>query len=143
MESFFSKKERRSIDKIKEFGTLIGVDSTFIGTLKGKDNYAVYGAVEGDCDLEGALMLGPSARWKGNIVADVVFVAGQVEGNVTAREKLEIAAGSRVSGKLQSASIAISEGAVFEGEVHMVKTGEVTRYQDRRSEQELLPPATD
>src|SRR3569832_23213 len=85
-ESWFGQKGRRSIDKVKDFGTLIGAASQFTGTLAGKDNYAIYGAMEGDCDLTGALLLGPGARWKGNISAGVVFIAGEVEGNVTAHE---------------------------------------------------------
>lgn len=131
-ESWFGQKGRRSVDKVKDFGTLIGADSTFSGTLRGKDNYAIYGAVEGDCELEGALMLGPGGRWKGNISAAVVFIAGEVEGNIAAREKLEIAPGARVRGNLSSGSIAIADGAVFEGEVKMPKPEEVTRFAERR-----------
>jgi len=130
--SWFGQKGRRSVDKVKDFGTLIGVDSSFSGTLRGKDNYAVYGAVEGDCELEGALMLGPSGRWKGNISAAVVFIGGEVEGNVTALEKLEIAPGARVRGNLSSVSIAIADGAVFEGEVKMSKSEQVTHFAERR-----------
>lgn len=133
MDSLFGKKERRSIDKVKDFGTLVGADSHFSGTLKGKDNYAIYGTVEGDCDLSGALLLGPTGRWKGNITAAVVFVAGEVEGNVTALEKLEIAPGARVRGNLSSVSIAIADGAVFEGEVKMFKAEQPTHYTERRA----------
>ena len=131
-QSLFSGKERRSIDKVKEFGTLIGADSTLVGTLKGKDNYAIYGRVEGDCDLEGALMLGPGGHWRGNISASIVFIAGQVEGNVVAREKLEITAGARVTGNISSASIAIADGAILEGEVRMLQKSQVAHFKDKR-----------
>lgn len=131
-DSWFGQKGRRSIDKISDFGTLIGADSHFTGILSGKDNYAIYGSVEGDCDLAGALLLGPGARWKGNITASIVFIAGHVEGNVTAREKLEVARGAHVKGNLCSAAIAIADGAVFEGEVKMPKAVEAVHYTERR-----------
>ena len=131
-QAWFGRKGRRSIDKVNDFGTLIGVDSHFSGTLSGTDNYAIYGSVEGDCDLSGALLLGAGARWKGNITASIVFIAGHVEGNVTAHEKLEVARGAKVKGNLSSAAIAIAEGAVFEGEVKMPRAAEAVRFTDQR-----------
>lgn len=143
-ESWFGgQKGRRSIDKVKDFGTLIGADSHIKGTLAGKDNYAVYGSVEGDCALDGVVMLGPGGRWKGDISAAVVFVAGEVEGNITARDKLEVTAGARVKGNLSSAAIAIADGAVFEGEVKMPKPAQVTHYAERRAPPEPPEPPSD
>lgn len=141
---WFGQKGRRSIDKVKDFGTLIGAESHFTGTLAGKDNYAIYGTVEGDCDLSGALLLGPGARWKGNISASVVFIAGEVEGNVTAHEKLEVARGAKVKGNLSSAAIALAEGALFEGEVKMsAAAGEAVHYTERRRVPPADEPATE
>lgn len=137
-ESWFGAKGRRSIDKMKDFGTLIGAESRFTGMLAGKDNYAIYGSVEGDCELSGALMLGPGARWQGNISAAVVFIAGRVDGNVTASEKLEVAPGAEVRGNLSGPAIAIADGAVFEGEVKMPKPAAVTHFDERRQSAE--PP---
>ena len=126
------KKRRRTLDHVPAFSTVIGAGSTCAGNFSGKDNYAVYGRVEGECDLDGTLMLGQSGHWVGEIVATHVIIAGTVEGNVTAREKLELAPSANIRGNLKSAVIAIAEGAVYDGQIRMEQATRVTRFVERR-----------
>ncbi len=124
------QRRRRTLDRVRGFATVVGAGSIVIGTLKGKDNYAVYGRVEGDCDLTSTLVLGESGHWIGNVRAAVVVIAGTVEGNVTATEKLELAATARIHGDLASPVIAIAEGALYDGEVRMET--KLSRFDERR-----------
>ena len=50
-------KGRRTLDKVEGFSTVIGKDSHFIGTIGGAGNFIIQGKVEGDCNIEGTLVI--------------------------------------------------------------------------------------
>lgn len=122
-------KNRRAVDQVTELNGAIGSESVFEGKLRGKGNYKVAGRVIGECDIAGALMLDKSGSWSGVIVADIVVIAGQVEGNIVARQQLEISTTGQVNGSITSPVIALEKGAVHDGEVHMSRTLE---FEDKR-----------
>lgn len=98
--------------------------------MGGAGHCIVYGRVEGDCDIDGTLVIAEGGRWIGGIVANNVLIAGQVEGSLVARETMEIISTARIRGTLTSRLIAIAEGAVHEGELQM---SDVTRFANRRA----------
>lgn len=128
------RRRRRMLDRIEGFDTVIGPESIVAGTFSGKDNLLVHGRVTGQCDLNGTFMLAAGGQWVGDIVADNVIIAAEVEGDVTARNRLELAATARIRGKLRSPAIAIAEGAVYEGKIDMARDTRLTRYRERRTE---------
>lgn len=127
-------KGRRLLDSVHEVGTLIGAKSRFVGRLEGDDSTIVNGTFEGDCDIDGVVVLSAHGRWLGNIAAASAVVSGEVRGDITVREKLELTASARVSGRITSPVIAIEEGAIHQGEIRMTREGEVVRYRERRQE---------
>ena len=134
---FGSKKEkRRAVDDATEFSTVIGEEAIYEGLLRGSGHHLVSGSVIGDCNLSSMLYLAPKGRWQGNIKADVVVIAGTVEGNVTAITKLELSNAGKVSGNLEAPSIAIAEGAIYDGKIKMAKSKDVTHYKERRNAEE-------
>jgi cytoskeletal protein CcmA (bactofilin family) len=127
--SLAGSKSRRTLDRVDGFTTSIGPDNVLTGSLSGNGHCIVLGAVEGDSEIGGTLVIGDGGRWTGNISADTVVIAGQMQGSVVARSKIEIVSTARVHGSLTSPFIAIAEGAVHEGEIHMA---EVKRFTDQR-----------
>jgi cytoskeletal protein CcmA (bactofilin family) len=127
--SLANNKGRRSLDSVDGFTTSIGAESTFTGTIGGSGHAIVLGRVEGNSDLTGTLVIGEGGHWLGDISAKHIVIAGQVEGAVTARAKMEILSTAQIKGSLTSPFIAIAEGAVHEGEIHM---GEIKRFTDQR-----------
>ena len=132
LKSFGRKQRRRTLDYVENFTTMLGPDSVYTGVLQGKDNHIIYGAVQGECDLEGILVLGEGSRWQGNIRAGSVVVAGQVEGDIQAKDKLELARTAHVRGQITSPVVAIARGAVHEGSIRMTKQTQITRFVERR-----------
>jgi len=133
---FEKKDRRRTLDQVGKFTSMLGPDSVYTGVFQGKDNHVVYGEVKGECNIEGILVLGEGSRWTGNIHAASVVVAGHVEGDIQATEKLELAHTAFVRGKITSPIVAIASGAVHDGSIRMVKQTQVTRYQERRESSE-------
>ncbi len=127
--SMATSKGRRTLDSLGGFSTSIGPDNKFKGSITGTGHSIILGSVEGDCDLDGTLVVGDGGKWKGNITADNVVIAGEVSGDIVAKKKMDVVSTAKINGSLTCPLIAIAEGAVHEGEIHM---GEIKRYTDRR-----------
>ena len=124
-----TSKRRRTLDSLDGFSTSIGSDNNFKGSLSGTGHSIILGSVEGDCDLSGTLVVGEGGVWTGNITVDNIVIAGEVKGNIKAKKKIDIVSTAKIRGSLTSPFIAIAEGAIHEGEIHMAK---VKRYTDQR-----------
>lgn len=123
--------KNRTLDHLEKTPTVLNRDVVFTGYLNGMDNFIVHGDVVGDSDVDGAIMLGPQSHWKGNVTADVVIIRGAVEGNVTARVKLEVRDTGTVAGDVFGPMIAIAEGAHINGRLPADSC--ITRYTERRN----------
>jgi cytoskeletal protein CcmA (bactofilin family) len=126
------KRQRRTLDGVEEFATMLGPQSVYIGVFQGKENHIVYGEVQGECDIEGVLVLGEGSRWKGNVHATSIVIAGNVEGDIHATTKLELARTAFVRGKITCPVVAIARGAVHDGSIRMAKQTQITHYEERR-----------
>ena len=125
-------QRRRATDQAVGFTDQIGIGCLIDGSITGRGNYLVQGEVVGGGEVEGAVVLAAGAFWKGELVADYVKVAGKIEGNVSARIKLELEATAVVTGNLASPVIAIAEGAVYEGTISRPRKTQITRHAERR-----------
>ena len=69
------------------------------------------------------LTIGPNGRIKAQVFAKSVIVLGEVTGNVTATDKVDIRDNGSVDGDIVSPRVAIAEGAHFRGSVDMQRKG--------------------
>ncbi len=125
-------KGRRVLDELPGFGTLVGSNTCISGEFEGTDNCVVNGVVEGNCNLDGVLLLSEGGRWNGSITAQNAVVSGTIEGDITIHMKLELTPTARIYGTISSAMIAIASGAIHEGEMHIEKGSDVIRFEEKR-----------
>lgn len=85
------------------------------GTLKFTGELQFDGKLEGDINSDGMLSLGDNAIVKGNIDVGSVVVRGKINGNVVAKEKIDIKAKTELFGDVRSAKLVIEEGVTFVG----------------------------
>jgi cytoskeletal protein CcmA (bactofilin family) len=98
----------------------IGKSVVIKGELNGSEDLTIEGHVEGTIQLkDNVLTIGPNGKIKAQIFAKSVIVLGEVTGNVTASEKVDIRDNGSVDGDLISPRVAIAEGAHFRGSVDM------------------------
>jgi cytoskeletal protein CcmA (bactofilin family) len=98
----------------------IGKSVVIKGELNGSEDLTIEGQVEGKIELKDhALTIGPNGKIKAQVFAKSVIVLGEVNGNVTASEKVDIRDGGSVDGDIVSPRVAIAEGAHFRGSVDM------------------------
>lgn len=109
----------RTLDSIIRFTSSIGEGSIFTGSFSGGENIVVRGVVKGESDVQGAVVIAESGHWIGQLKADIVVVAGRVDGDITAREKIEVHKGAHIKGSLVSPVIAMETGAIHEGHLSM------------------------
>jgi cytoskeletal protein CcmA (bactofilin family) len=98
----------------------IGKSVVIKGELNGSEDLTIEGQVEGTIQLrDHVLTIGANGRIKAQVFAKAVIVLGEVTGNVTASEKVDIRDNGSVDGDIISPRVAIAEGAHFRGSVDM------------------------
>ena len=109
----------------------IGKSVVIKGELNGSEDLTIEGQVEGKIELKDhVLTIGPNGKIKAQVFAKALIVLGEVNGNVSASEKVEIRDGGSVDGDIVSPRVAIAEGAHFRGSVDMQrKTGQASPSQ--------------
>ncbi len=94
---------------------VLNSDVELKGTLKFSGELTFDGKLEGDIASEGALTLGDNAVIKGSIDVGSVVVRGKINGNVIAKEKIDIKAKTELFGDVRAAKLVIEEGVTFVG----------------------------
>lgn len=119
-------------DRIGPPATILGPGASLNGKLEGSGHFLVSGKVVGDADIEGGLTLADGGRWKGIIRADDVILAGELEGELLARGRVEITASARIRGRVVGNGISISAGAVVEADLQSLGDKDILSFDERR-----------
>jgi cytoskeletal protein CcmA (bactofilin family) len=93
--------------------SIIGEDLTINGNVNSKGEIQVDGDIQGDINC-GSLLLGDKSHVNGNVVAEDVVVRGRVVGSIRGL-RVTLQAQSHVEGDIFHQSLAIEQGAYFEG----------------------------
>ena len=113
--------------KLKEKGfdeenidTVLAEDINFKGKLKFSDSLMIKGSLEGEIEAkEGHLYIGEKASVKANIEASSVSTMGKIDGNIKAKDFLELFSEGAVKGDIATSAIYIEKGALFNGKTIM------------------------
>ena len=120
----------------------IGKSVVIKGELNGSEDLTIEGQVEGTIQLrDHVLTIGPNGKIKAQVFAKSVIVLGEVTGNVTASEKVDIRDKGSVDGDIISPRVAIAEGAHFRGSVDMQRKATGAQPQAATQPQAAAKPA--
>jgi cytoskeletal protein CcmA (bactofilin family) len=89
------------------------------GNLKFSGELTFDGKLDGEISTDGVLNLGENSAVTGNISAQSVVVRGKVNGNITAKEKIDIKSKAELFGDIRSAKLVIEEGVTFVGKTEV------------------------
>ncbi len=101
--------------KPKPAPSVLASDITIVGNIKSSGDIQIEGGVEGDVRSH-LLIVGEAATVRGEVVAEEVVVHGRVVGRLRGI-KVRLSATARVEGDIVHKTIAIENGAHFEGSV--------------------------
>ena len=113
----------RSPQDREDIPIVIDAGSTFEGVLTFRGAVRVDGQLTGKIVADGCLVIGPRARVAATIEVDELVVAGEFEGDATARSRFELLASGRATGRLRSPCFVLAEGCRFDGNVETVAPG--------------------
>jgi cytoskeletal protein CcmA (bactofilin family) len=110
--------------EIKE-GNLSG----FVGSgtvVTGEANFKAMMRVDGHLSgrinsTSGTLIVGSNGKVDANIEVAIAIVHGTVNGDIIATQRLELGRAAKLNGNIQTASLMIEPGALFEGTCKMIK----------------------
>jgi cytoskeletal protein CcmA (bactofilin family) len=118
----------------------IGKSVVIKGELNGSEDLTIEGNIEGKIELKDhVLTIGPNGKIKAQVFAKAVIVLGEVHGNVTATEKVDIRDNGSVDGDIISPRVAIAEGAHFRGSVDMQRKPQPQAQQQNKPAAQSQP----
>ena len=100
-------------------GTVIGEGLNIEGDVTCDEEIVVQGNLRGKLKSSDAVSVGPRSVVLADVSGQSVSIAGQVTGDVTAPERVDIQAGGRLVGDVKAACFTIADGASFKGAVDM------------------------
>lgn len=103
--------------------TVIGVNSTFRGTLMVAGTLRIDGEFEGDILNCERIEVGEHGIMRADVEVKEALVMGRVHGNIRALGAIEMKAGSRIEGDVAAMTVAIEQGVHFTGRCTMLETG--------------------
>jgi cytoskeletal protein CcmA (bactofilin family) len=95
--------------------TVIGPDTHIKGEMVFDTTARILGTFEGRVIAKGEIQIGEGAACKAAVEGAIVIVDGLIEGDVQARERVQLNAKARVIGDITSATLVVAEGASFTG----------------------------
>ena len=116
---FRKMKQNKLLPTQEKFDTLIGATTEIYGRLVLLDSVRIDGKVIGDIQAsqsnKATVAIGPTGEVIGHISAFRVIVAGKVEGNIAALERVELSHDCLVQGDISYGSINVQHGARLQG----------------------------
>jgi len=99
--------------------TVIARPSKIEGRISGSGEIIVNGLVNGTIEATGTVKVAEQGRVEATVHGKTVSIAGTVNGDITADEKIELEASAHVDGNITAPRILIKDGATFKGQVNM------------------------
>jgi len=100
--------------------TIIGPSVQIEGDIVGSDALTVLGTVRGGrIQVKEGVVVVASGRIEGDVESAAVEIAGVVQGNVAATDKVELKSGGKLLGDVKAPRILIADGASFKGNINM------------------------
>ncbi len=138
---------RRDKDRVgTDFGEIrafLGEGTRFKGVLSFVGAVRIDGQLEGEIFGEEILIIGEPGKVTADIEVGTLVASGQVQGNITARQRVELLRPSRISGTIRTPCLVVAEGAVFDGKCEMTELAseKVVRLQPKEDDLQAIERA--
>jgi cytoskeletal protein CcmA (bactofilin family) len=98
---------------------LIGNGTKISGDITSSGDVRIDGQLTGNIVTSGKFVLGPNGLVDGNISCSNADLMGEVKGQVTVSELLQLKQTARINGDISTGKLSIEPGAVFTGNCSM------------------------
>ena len=107
------EEKKREIDENKLTG-FFDKDTEIKGDLTFKGSFRIDGRFKGKIDSDSVLIIGDKGKVEADIKIGYIIINGEINGNIQAKDKVEINANGRVTGTIITPKLAVEEGAFLE-----------------------------
>ena len=97
----------------------LGSQTEFTGKLCFSGVVHLDGTFQGEIISRGTLVVGSESVVTAHIYSNILKIAGEVHGDLTASEKIELYPPAKVYGNIRTPSLIVEEGVIFEGTCRM------------------------
>jgi cytoskeletal protein CcmA (bactofilin family) len=111
-------------DQTQGSRSVISSEVEIIGTVKTSGSIQVEGRIDGEILSEGDVGIGKSGSVKGNLQVNSVTVAGTVQGNINAKDRIELKSTARLMGDIKAKRLAVEDGVTFVGKSEVNPSGQ-------------------
>jgi len=111
----------------QEFPTILGPDANFKGELSFEKGMRLMGRFEGKVNTPGRLHVAREAKMHADVEAGAIIVEGEVQGNLSANDRIELKQSARYEGDLRATKLVVDEGAIFNGHVSVGPDGQAPK----------------
>ena len=105
------KKEFRSMD----YEVIISQNTAINGNISINGCTRIDGVIDGTLAVDNDLFIGESGNIRATVYAKNATISGQVTGNISCKERLELTSNAKVFGDIKCTTLIIAEGAIFRG----------------------------
>lgn len=95
--------------------SIIASEVEITGTIKSTGSVRMDGKLDGELHCTGDAIIGKSAIIKGNLAVNSVTIEGTIQGNVVAKDRIEMKSTARVTGDIKSKRLSVEDGVTFVG----------------------------
>ncbi len=118
-----TRREQTVSLKTDEITTILGKGSEFEGKLNFEGTLRIEGVYSGEIISDSILVVGDGAKVSAEIDIGTIIVNGEVTGNIRAKQGVEIRGSGKVVGNIETPSLYIEKGVVFDGTCKMGGSG--------------------
>src|SRR5262247_4211045 len=113
--ALLNREDDNVVSRSGELNALLGKGSEFEGKLTFEGQVRIDGKFTGQIFTKDTLVIGEGAKVNAEINAGTVIVNGAVEGNIRATQLIELHTPGRVKGNLETPTLSMEKGVIFEG----------------------------
>src|SRR6202161_3356470 len=108
---------RRATPRAEGGESVIAANLTIEGKIEGSGNVRMAGRFKGDVRIDGNFNIEPGAHLVGQVLAAVVVVGGELQGNIESAKRVDVLEGGVIVGDVKAGSITVAAGSRMRGHV--------------------------
>jgi len=137
----FNKDEKKVAEELSNSSNTIGKGTTLEGNVEAYGNIRIDGRVVGNVVTKSKVVLGPSCKVEGSILAQNAEVSGEVSGTVEVSDLLLLKASAVVHGDIITNKLIVESGATFNGGCKMGASVKEIKIGENGQSKELFKKA--
>jgi cytoskeletal protein CcmA (bactofilin family) len=108
---------RRPAPRVEGGESVIAANLSIEGKIEGTGNVKIAGRFKGDVRIDGNFSIEPGAHLTGQVLAGIVVVGGELQGNIESAKRVDVLEGGVIVGDVKAGSITVAAGSRMRGHV--------------------------